>query len=149
MSRLIHPQHFPPLKEGPTSRLQRLIVEGYPPLSLNEVIDLAKGHWSAYAKEKKRRTEAVAWLAKSQGLKPVRKPPSLCIWYYQPNRKVEKDNLLVNDKWLIDGLVLAGVLPSDRWDDYVDLDHRFQIDQDRPRIAVELCEEVFCTKEGD
>ena len=121
-------------------RTQRLVVEGYAPLSLNAVIEMCKRHWSQYAMEKRRRTETVAWLAKAERMKPVLVPPAIRIWYYVRDRKMEKDNLLVNDKWLLDGLCQAGILPDDRWDNYTDLDHRFRIDRARPRVEVELVE---------
>jgi len=117
---------------------QILIIEPSDPLSLNEVIAAAKRHWSAYAKDKKQRTEGVALLSRVQKLKPVKSPPVVRIWFFQRAKRIEKDNLLVNSKHILDGLVLAGVLTDDRWDNYTDLEFRFRIDKKRPRIEVEL-----------
>ena len=120
--------------------LQRLVIEGSL-LSLNEVINTAKQHWSLYAKEKKQRTYSVGVLAMAAGLKPVKTPPLIRIWFFAKDKRIEKDNLLINTKYVLDGLVEGRVLEDDRWDQIGDLDFRFRIDRDRPRIEVEIIEE--------
>ena len=119
---------------------QTLIIEPSDPLSLNEVVAMAKQHWSLYAKDKKQRTDSVALLSRVQKLHSVKSPPIVRIWFFQQAKRIEKDNLLVNSKHILDGLVLAGVLTDDRWDNYTDLEFRFRIDKERPRIEVELIE---------
>ena len=120
--------------------MQRLIIEPAHPHSLNDIIEAAKKHWGAYSKEKRARTIATALLARVQKLKPVLSPPMVRIIFFQPNKRTEKDNLCCNSKWILDSLVEAGVLLDDRWDNYTDLEFRFRIDKERPRIEVELIE---------
>ena len=122
--------------------VQILTIDQAQPLSTNAVIDMAKSHWGQYSKEKKIRTQAVALLCRVQKLHPVQSPPAIRIWFWQRAKRIEKDNLLINTKYLIDGLVMAGILLDDRWDNYTDLDFRFRIDRDNPRIIVEVIEKL-------
>ena len=120
---------------------QILVIKPADPLSLNSVISAAKEHWAVYSKDKRARTNFVALLSMVQKLKPCKTPPVVRIWFHQKDKRIEKDNLTVNCKYILDGLVMAGVLLDDRWDDYTDLEFRFRIDRENPRIEVELIEE--------
>jgi Holliday junction resolvase RusA-like endonuclease len=120
--------------------MQRLIIEGALP-SLNEIIAAAKSHWAAYAKEKRQRTTSIALLATIAKLKPVSGPCVVrCLWY-EKDRRRDPDNVRVGMKFVLDGLVEAGVLPSDGWAVITGLEDRFYVDKERPRIEVEIIPE--------
>jgi hypothetical protein len=121
--------------------IQTLTIDRAEPQSLNSVLEAAKSHWGAYSKDKKARTISVAMLARSQKLKPCKTPPNIRITFWQKDKRIEKDNLLVNTKYLLDGLVEGGILPDDRWDSYLSLGFRYEIDRTNPRIVIQLIED--------
>ena len=120
--------------------VQRLVIEGIFP-GLNEIIATAKKHWSAYAKEKKRLTGSVALLAKVAQLKPVEGWVVVRFQWYEKDRRRDPDNCRASAKFILDGLVQAGVLEGDGWAVIHGLEDRFFVDKDRPRVEVEI-EEV-------
>ena len=79
--------------------------------------------------------------ARSQKLRPCKTPPNIRITFWQKDKRIEKDNLLVNTKYLLDGLVEGGILPDDRWDSYLSLGFRYEIDRTNPRIVIQLIED--------
>ena len=69
-------------------------------------------------------------------------PPSLPItikftWICKDRRK-DKDNVRVGAKYILDGLVEAGVLRGDGWNQIQGFTDHFDIDRKNPRIEVEL-----------
>ncbi len=85
---------------------------------LNELIAAAKGAGGrgvAYAKLKRQWTETVWALAKRERL-PYFERASFSFEWREPNRKRDPDNVAAGGRKLIlDGLVLAKVLPGDGW----------------------------------
>lgn len=81
--------------------------------STNEYISECRK--SAYAGHTMKRTldEIVAWSCKSQGIKQVRVPVVVCIRYFEPNRRRDLDNIYFASKFILDGMVKAGVLADD------------------------------------
>ena len=117
--------------------MQRLIIRAKMP-NLNDVIAASKRHWSYYSKEKKRWTEIVAQEAKAQGLYKMRLPVWVRTTYYMKTRRGDPDNVRVAIKYILDGLVQAGVLEDDsqRW--IVGFQDLYDLDRDDPRIEVQL-----------
>ena len=113
----------------------KFVVEGELP-SLNEYIRVERGNKYAAAKVKKEWTEAVAWQVK--GIPQVKGPVMVkCSWYVKDKRK-DPDNVSFGVKGLLDGLVLAGVLPDDGYEWIRGIGHWFFVDKERPRVEVEL-----------
>lgn len=110
--------------------------------TMNKMINADRSHWAVGAKKKKNNTWLVAGLCREQGIKKVSTPPRLFITFYRKNKRTEKDNLLAQTKELLDGMVMAGVLDDDRWDNYTDLSFTFRIDSKNPRLVVEIIEEI-------
>lgn len=106
---------------------------------LNDITDAARRNRYESAKLKKEYTELVAWCAKRARL-PRFDRVDLVITWYEPNQKRDKDNIMAGQKFILDGLVEAGVLPNDGWKQIGDVTHRFRVDQTNPRIEVELLE---------
>ena len=48
---------------------------------------------------------------------------------------------MTGQKFIIDGLVKAGVLKNDGWAQIGDLNHSFEVDKENPRIEV-ILEEI-------
>ena len=105
---------------------------------LNTIIDKSKKHWAAYSKMKKTHTNRVAWVAKSE-LEPMKKIDLHFKWYCK-NRRKDKDNIIVGQKFIIDGLVEAGILENDGWKQIGDIKHSFEVDKEEPRVEVEIKE---------
>ena len=106
---------------------------------LNEIIEKSKQHWAAYSKMKKKHTNAAAWIAKAN-LEPMEKVDLTFIWYCK-NRRKDKDNIIVGQKFVIDGLVEAGIIENDGWKQIGTLLHQFRVDKENPRVEV-IIEEV-------
>ena len=105
---------------------------------MNATLAAAKRHWSIYAKEKRRLTQAVALLAKVQQLKPVKRAVIRFTWY-EKNKRRDPDNIsAAGKKPILDGLVEAGVLKDDGWSVIQGLEDRFIIDKVWPRVEVTI-----------
>lgn len=116
---------------------QTITIPGELP-SLNAVLAGAKRHWSGYASLKKAQTNKVAWIAKGQ-LTPVDGPVDLVFRWTTKNRKVDPDNVSHGAKYLIDGLVAAGILPDDGRKTIRSLTHHFpDPDPTSPRVEINL-----------
>jgi len=104
------------------------------------VIDESKKHWSAYHKLKLQYTGLVACLARRQ-LRPVRSGRAHLsfVWYCRDRRK-DPDNICSAKKFIIDGLVEAGILANDGWSQIATFSDCFEVDKDCPRVDVEISE---------
>ena len=118
--------------------MQELTVDGKMP-DFNAISNAMKGHWSAYSKEKRRWTDTVVWLCREAQLRPVEAPVMLEFTWYAKDRRRDPDNIRsIGSKFIIDGLVKAGVLADDRWRNIVGFKDHFQIDKERPRCLVRI-----------
>ncbi|MEG3071052.1 MAG: Holliday junction resolvase [Peptococcaceae bacterium] len=110
----------------------KFIIPGDLP-DLNEIIEAAKSHYMVYAAMKKVHTEKVAWVAKSAGR--FKKVDVAIRWVCKDRRK-DKDNIIAGTKFILDGLVVAGVLPNDGWRHIGNIRHSFGVDKHDPRVEV-------------
>lgn len=80
----------------------------------------------------------MAWYCKQQRLPRITYPVEIFIIFYEPNRRRDVDNVYSAQKYILDGLVRAGVLQGDgqRW--VRDVIPRIEIDAARPRVQVRL-----------
>jgi len=101
------------------------------------MIDAARGNKYEAARQKKESTELVMWSAKQQRL-PQMNYIDLTITWYEKNKKRDKDNIQAGVKFILDGLVSAGVIPNDTWRYVGDILHRVRVDRTEPRIEVEI-----------
>ena len=113
---------------------EKLIIPGELP-GLNEIIAISKEHWAKYAEEKHNRTEEIAYLAKSQIKRKYKKVDLTFTWYCE-NRRRDKDNIIAGQKFVIDGLVQAGVIENDGWKQIGNIFHFFEVDSENPRVEV-------------
>ncbi len=98
---------------------QFTIIGKFP--DLNTYIKAERSNKYAGAKIKQDWTTIVWQLAKEARLKPMKLPVKAYITFYVKSRRRDKDNLLINTKWIMDGLVHAGVLRNDGWDAIEDI----------------------------
>lgn len=122
--------------------IQTFFVPGPLP-SLNEIISAAKGYQGrgfAYSKMKEEWTALVVERIQKTGIKPVGKVVILCEWR-EKNKKRDPDNVVCGAKFVLDGLVKAGILENDGWEQVVGFSHRWVVNKDYPGVHVEI-EEV-------
>lgn len=96
--------------------VQELWIPGPLP-GQNEMTAAAKGFAGrgyGYAKMKRNWTDTIALLAKAAKLAPVARARFHFAWFEKTRRR-DPDNFVAGKKFVLDGLVLAGVLPGDRW----------------------------------
>lgn len=105
---------------------------------LNTIIDQSKSHWANYSKMKKTYTSRVAQAA--IGAKKVKKA-DIDITYYCKNRRKDPDNIIGGgNKFVLDGLVKAGVIPNDGWRHVNSLNCRCRLDKNNPRVEIRIRE---------
>jgi len=102
---------------------------------LNEIIDAAKRNPHEYARMKETCTAMVAWLAKKL---PRFEKVALVITWYEPDLRRDPDNIMAGQKFILDGLVQAGVLPNDSQKYVRGIMHRLEVDRQNPRVEVEI-----------
>lgn len=118
------------------SRVVKLVIPGELP-GLNEIIAASKQHYGTYATMKK----DYSWMVKllARGLPRLEQVEVVCNWYCK-NRKRDPDNVAAGVKFILDGIVAAGVLPNDGYAQVTGIIHRFYVDKSNPRVEVELKE---------
>lgn len=106
--------------------------------SMNEIINLSKQHWSQYASPKKGYDAIIAAFARQQ-LKPIDKYPiSVEFHWYAKDGRTDADNLSAGKKFILDGLVKAGILKGDNYKYFSEFRDLFFIDKENPRVEVIL-----------
>ena len=110
----------------------KIIIPGEMP-GMNEIIKAAKSHYGQYSKMKKANTELVTWIAKKT---PKKKRVFLDITWYCKNKKRDPDNIAAAVKFIWDGLVEAGVIKNDGWNENGGWANHFEVDKDNPRIEI-------------
>lgn len=109
-----------------------LIIPGELP-DMNEIIKVSKSHHMRYSSMKKQYTELITWIAKGKG---KFKKIDLEITWYCKNKRKDKDNISAGIKFILDGLVEAGVIENDGWKQVNDFIHKFRVDKLEPRVEV-------------
>ena len=103
---------------------------------LNNYINIERGNKFAGANVKRAETERIWVECKQQRIKLQEKGVFIVFQWYAKERRKDKDNVAFAKKFILDGLVLAGVLKSDRWDFISGFLDVFYIDKDNPRVEV-------------
>lgn len=118
----------------------RLTIEGKLP-HLNLYINKERTNRFMAAKIKKEATELVAWQAKKYAGQVKEYPVSvICTWYVAPNRGKypDPDNICFATKFVLDGLVHAGVLEDDTVKQIESISHEFVLGQESDRVEIQL-----------
>lgn len=101
--------------------------------SLNEFYRM---HYQKQGKVKRDSDAVVTWSAKQARIRPFDKPVEInCVWV-EENRKRDLDNIMFGIKFVLDGLVKAGVLKDDSPRYVKRITHEVAYDSDNPRIEV-------------
>ena len=85
----------------------------------------------------------VAALAREQRVPRFERPVVVTFDWYEPNLRRDLDNVAgAGQKWVLDGLVAAGVLPDDNMRNVVGLMHWAHIDPMEPGAIVTITDEI-------
>lgn len=96
--------------------MQTIMILYLPPLtSLNKYINAERTNRFMAAKIKKQETELVAWECRRQKAPRLTKIKSLLFIWKTKDRRQDKDNISFSKKFVLDGMVLAGVIPNDTY----------------------------------
>lgn len=117
----------------------KLTIEGEL-TDLNTYIQAERSHRLLASKIKREETERVAWEARAAKMPPVsRYPVRISITWYSRDSRKDVDNVAFAKKFILDGLVEAGVLAGDGRKHVAGFGgEEFLIDKERPRVEVEL-----------
>lgn len=118
------------------TKTQTLILSGQLP-GRNKAEEAARSHWSQAAKLKAQNTEAVAWQVMASMIKPVVGKAEIVVTFYEKDERRDADNIIGGGlKYILDGLVLAGVIVDDGRK-YVNLAvNPIKTDRNNPRIEI-------------
>ena len=111
-----------------------LVYHGKLP-SLNEVINQNRANKFAGAQIKSQLTQELAWTFKPQ-CEPITDPCCVLITFYEPNKRRDIDNIQSSTKFILDALVMAGILVNDTQRYVTDVSHK--IATGPPLIVVQL-----------
>lgn len=114
-----------------------LVIEGRFP-SLNDYVDAERRNRYRAADIKRRQTERVRLEAVAQGVPHFEGPVVVRFLWVEPTRRRDLDNVAFAKKFVLDGLVAAGVLDGDGQRFVVGLQDLFEVDPARPRVMVEV-----------
>lgn len=126
--------------QGLISRPGKFIIPGRLP-GLNEMIDAARSSKYTSAQQKRRHTEDIAWYIKAAKIPHFQKINVIITWY-EPNKDRDKDNIHAGVKFIMDALVMAGVIKNDGWRYVGTISHDTQVDKFNPRVEVEILEAI-------
>ena len=105
--------------------------------ALNEYIRIERSNKFSAAKLKERET-GKAWAA-AVGKKPLTGYPLIVEFsWYTKDERTDADNIEFAKKFILDGLVLAGVLVNDSRKYIVGTSNRCYVDKKNPRVEVEF-----------
>lgn len=106
--------------------------------SLNEYIDAERGIRYMAAAMKREYTDRVSEAAIAQDMPTFKQPVFVVIDWYERDRRRDPDNIRFAAKFILDGLVRAGVLVNDnqRW--ILGIEDRYHVDRDNPRVTITL-----------
>jgi Holliday junction resolvase RusA-like endonuclease len=104
----------------------------------NEIIDAAKkgrGKYQPYSIMKSEWTHTIAWLAKKL---PAYNRVDITITWYEPDRRRDPDNITGGTKFILDSLVVAGVIKDDSQRYINSIKHLWGVDRENPRVEVQI-----------
>lgn len=112
--------------------------------TFNQVVAASKHHWAKYLHLKGSATSKVETLARQQrrSLPPITRPCCFTFAWYPADRRTDLDNMAAGGtKVILDGLVVAKILPQDTQRYVRRLDQLLMNpDPENPRVVVSWCE---------
>lgn len=110
-------------------------IQGQLP-DLNEIIAASKAHYGNYSSLKKIATLKCSTACRN--LPVITKGVYFDITYYCKNKRKDPDNISVAKKFIFDGLIKAGKIKNDGWNDVLGWNEKFKVDKENERIEVTI-----------
>lgn len=108
---------------------------------LNELIAAERAHRQKGAELKRKSEMIVLSRMKSLGKWRAKGPVRMIYFWYEPNRRRDKDNISAFGRKIIqDALVKGGYIRNDGWSDIDGFEDRFFVDKKNPRIIIQIYE---------
>src|SRR6185503_1860675 len=104
--------------------MQTFIIKGRLP-DANTYINTERSNRYAAAKLKDNWTQIVKGEVQSQKIKKIDKPLKIFFQWVVKDKKRDKDNIMFGQKFVFDGLVEAGIIKNDGWNNVNKIDHDF------------------------
>ena len=117
--------------------IARMAIPGRMP-GLNDYVRAERASRYAAARMKGQQTERAGIAAAEQGMPRFSGPVEVAFTWVERDRRRDMDNVAFAKKFILDGLVWAGVIPDDTPRYVTGLADRFAYDAERPRIEVEV-----------
>lgn len=106
---------------------------------LNSYIDAERANRFQAAKVKQIYTDAARVIAQASGVEMVETPCAVQFTWRLTDRRTDPDNIAFAAKFILDGMVAAGVLPNDGHRQINSLEHAYVIDREAaPGVTVTL-----------
>jgi Holliday junction resolvase RusA-like endonuclease len=108
-------------------------------ITLNQYINIERGNKFGAASVKKRLTNKVSFLAAKSKFKvePDVKHDIVVTWF-KPDNRTDHDNISFAVKFVLDGLIKAGILQNDSPKYIGSIIHHFELDRTRSYISCEI-----------
>lgn len=114
-----------------------LVIPGRFP-GLNDYISALNSNRYAGNAMKQKETSRVMSLAMNSELPSFTEPVKIRITWFEQTRKRDIDNVCFAQKFILDGLVRAGIIHDDSQKYVFGIIHRFTHDKYNPRIEIEV-----------
>ena len=106
----------------------------------NKIIDTNRKNPFAGANQKKKFTELISMVSRSQCKEKITKKVDITCRWYCKDKRTDKDNITGGLKFVLDGLQDAGILKNDGWKEIGNIYHFFKVDKKNPGLELELKE---------
>jgi Holliday junction resolvase RusA-like endonuclease len=116
---------------------------------LNTYVNKERANRFAAAAIKEKETNRVYWECKSQKLGKVIPPVVLEFKWFTKDLRKDADNIAFGKKFILDGLVKAGVLLDDKRDMVTGFIDSFFVDKENPRVEVYMYEKKVLEKKEE
>lgn len=101
---------------------------------LNEYTRACRGSWQSGMKMKQRNEMLVA--AQCAGIPTIEGQVFIAFYWYEPDKKRDKDNIAFGKKFILDALVKKRVIQGDSWKYIEGFRDSFYVDKDNPRVEI-------------
>lgn len=106
---------------------------------LNDYVKDCRGNWTIG--NRTIRTAENEIIQSLHDRKPLRYPITLAYYFFEPDRRRDKDNISgFFHKVFQDSLVKAKLLPNDGWNEIINFSDYFDTDKNDPRIEIFIFE---------
>lgn len=115
-----------------------IVIKGPLP-TLNQVTNANRSHKMAGSSQKKKATarcKRYVQKAMTEGFRLKHEPADLKLTWFVKNKRKDPDNISSAVKFVLDGMVEAGLIENDGWKQIGNLHHYFKVDKDE-RVEIE------------